>query len=146
MTPTGSTIDGGGCFGPACEGEEAMSTSYDVIIIGSGAGGGTLAHHLAPSTIGLFTYWRTTEASVPLPASSRMGMHPFQRPRPMQGEKAVTTHYDIINHWQRRGRRHPVSPLGAVRQEWPNPKRDCLRRGLSSRGRRQLCHSHNHFR
>lgn len=26
-----------------------MSTRYDVIIIGSGAGGGTLAHHLAPS-------------------------------------------------------------------------------------------------
>ena len=27
-----------------------MSTKYDVIIIGSGAGGGTLAHHLAPSS------------------------------------------------------------------------------------------------
>ena len=26
-----------------------MSTNYDVIIIGSGAGGGTLACHLAPS-------------------------------------------------------------------------------------------------
>src|SRR5262245_46759996 len=26
-----------------------MSTRYDVIIIGTGAGGGTLAHHLAPS-------------------------------------------------------------------------------------------------
>ena len=26
-----------------------MSTKYDVIIIGSGAGGGTLARHLAPS-------------------------------------------------------------------------------------------------
>ena len=26
-----------------------MSTQYDVIIIGSGAGGGTLARHLAPS-------------------------------------------------------------------------------------------------
>ena len=26
-----------------------MSDSYDVIIIGSGAGGGTLAHRLAPS-------------------------------------------------------------------------------------------------
>ena len=26
-----------------------MSTSYDVIIIGTGAGGGTLARHLAPS-------------------------------------------------------------------------------------------------
>jgi choline dehydrogenase-like flavoprotein len=26
-----------------------MSTQYDIIIIGSGAGGGTLAHHLAPS-------------------------------------------------------------------------------------------------
>src|SRR5512132_1547637 len=29
--------------------EEPMSTKYDVIIIGSGAGGGTLARHLAPS-------------------------------------------------------------------------------------------------
>ena len=26
-----------------------MSDSYDVIVIGSGAGGGTLAHRLAPS-------------------------------------------------------------------------------------------------
>src|ERR1044071_7972323 len=26
-----------------------MSTAYDVIVIGSGAGGGTLARHLAPS-------------------------------------------------------------------------------------------------
>ncbi len=29
--------------------EEAMSDQYDVIIVGSGAGGGTLAHRLAPS-------------------------------------------------------------------------------------------------
>ena len=26
-----------------------MTDTYDAIIIGSGAGGGTLAHHLAPS-------------------------------------------------------------------------------------------------
>src|SRR5215470_8800735 len=31
------------------EERETMATSYDVIIIGSGAGGGTLARHLAPS-------------------------------------------------------------------------------------------------
>src|SRR5262249_18009669 len=30
-------------------GEKSMTTHYDVIIIGTGAGGGTLAHHLAPS-------------------------------------------------------------------------------------------------
>jgi len=29
-----------------------MSTNYDVIIIGSGAGGGTLARHLAPLSVG----------------------------------------------------------------------------------------------
>ena len=29
--------------------EEASMDSYDVIIIGTGAGGGTLARHLAPS-------------------------------------------------------------------------------------------------
>jgi choline dehydrogenase-like flavoprotein len=31
------------------QGEKAVTTHYDVIIIGSGAGGSTLAHHLAQS-------------------------------------------------------------------------------------------------
>ena len=33
----------------ASRGDDRMSDSYDVIVIGSGAGGGTLVHHLAPS-------------------------------------------------------------------------------------------------
>ena len=34
---------------PGCSRERAWTSAYDVIIIGSGAGGGTLAHRLAPS-------------------------------------------------------------------------------------------------
>ena len=89
-------------------------THYDVIIIGTGAGGGTLAYRLAPSGKRILLlergdYVRAREGQLELARGQRRGEVPHQGGVARQGRQAAPSAHQLL-----RRRQHQVLRRGAV--------------------------------